>query len=109
MDYLMDVLSGIFIPYIYTIRVLLTRKIFHEENFLQGKFFPVTLMYSFRFYNIDYVAVIPTLLASVAGFASVPAATQFVSLPQSVLASYCTVLCRVTTCRNMSLTFPSSS
>ena len=55
-----DVLSRILIPYIYTIRVLLARKIVHEENFLQGKFFPVTLMYSFRFYNIDYVAVIPT-------------------------------------------------
>src|ERR1700722_19575181 len=55
-----SVLSRILIPYIYTIRVLLARKIFHEENFLQGKFFPVTLMYSFRFYSIDYVAVIPT-------------------------------------------------
>src|ERR1700722_9706803 len=55
-----DVLSRILIPYIYTICMLLARKIFHEENFLQGKFFPVTLMYSFRFYSIDYVAVIPT-------------------------------------------------
>src|SRR5271170_4401060 len=60
MDYFMDVLSGILIPYIYTIRVLLARKTFHEENFLQGKFFFVTLMYSFRYYSIDYIAVIPT-------------------------------------------------
>ena len=59
-EFLNDVLSGILIPYIYTIRMLLARKIFHEENFLQGKFFPVTLMYSFRIYSIDYVAVIPT-------------------------------------------------
>src|SRR5277367_343949 len=55
-----DVLSRILIPYIYTIRVLLARKIFHEENFLQAKFFLVTLMYRFRYYSIDYIAVIPT-------------------------------------------------
>ena len=60
-EFLDDVLSGILIPYIYNIRVLLGRKIFHEENSLQGKFFPVKLMYSFRHYSIDYIAVIPTV------------------------------------------------
>ena len=33
--FLDDVLSGILIPYIYTISMLLARKIFHKENFLQ--------------------------------------------------------------------------
>src|SRR5271155_511999 len=82
-----DILSRILIPYIYTIRVLLARKIFHEENFLQAKFFLVTLMYRFRYYSIDYIAVIPTDVIEPTEGYNVPLAQYTISDGQIVVGT----------------------